>query len=495
MTTYGKYLNPLPLAYAINQKADEDNKQWMERVNQLLGLSIIDLQAIFDYARCGNYARLQLIYRELEASDPTLFICVQRRISALSSQGWRIVPNDQNDDSDETQAQLNALKERYNRIDNIVEAIEHLELSFFRGYAHVSPRFDADGEILSFDLPDNVNFCRNLKGQWFWNPNAIACDPNEPGFTRLTPLEPDSMISVENGFGIDYPALAISIRARVGEMDWGRYVERFGIPPVILTKPPDTNTEIDDAFRDAAKAMHEGSSASLPSGSIATFGTTGAGVGPFEPFISHQQKLLVLLSTGGTLTSISESGSGTLAGNAQMDVWRQIVARDAVKIGKAIDRFVSNYYLDRLFPGQVHLVHFEIGNESDRAANEVFDTAARARNAGYRIDQRELEQASGWTLKPMDEAAPAVLPNIKNEKTINEHGDEITDEDILAAFAEDVSPVAEKIRQFIAADEEGKKMLAKDLADEIPSSLPDEPEFADMLVKAMYRSFESGKGE
>lgn len=52
-------------------------------------------------------------------------------------------------------------------------------------------------------------------------------------------------------------------------------------------------------------------------------------------------------------TSLAEDGSGTLAGNAQMDVWRQIVSRDAAIIGAALDRVPVQPYLRARFPGRL----------------------------------------------------------------------------------------------------------------------------------------------
>lgn len=41
---------------------------------------------------------------------------------------------------------------------------------------------------------------------------------------------------------------------------------------------------------------------------------------------------------------------------------------------------------------------FELGREAEQTASEIFDTAARARSAGYVIDQAELENETGMKL-------------------------------------------------------------------------------------------------
>lgn len=39
---------------------------------------------------------------------------------------------------------------------------------------------------------------------------------------------------------IDWPALNIYIRKFIGERDWGRFLERYGIPPVDVVMAPNT---------------------------------------------------------------------------------------------------------------------------------------------------------------------------------------------------------------------------------------------------------------
>ena len=100
------------------------------------------------------------------------------------------------------------------------------------------------------------------------------------------------------------------------------------------------------------------------------------------------------LCTGGTLGSIAEAGSGTLAGNAQADVWREIVRRDAVLIG---DEF-TRYFARKLFPNDCR-VKFELGTDRTATPDEMFDLGAKAKTAGYRLTKEYLETETGCTLE------------------------------------------------------------------------------------------------
>ena len=154
-----------------------------------------------------------------------------------------------------------------------------------------------------------------------------------------------------------------------------------------------------EEFRRAAEAMADAISTTLPAGSQVNLASEARGTNPFLEFVTHQQKLIVLLATGGTLTSLAESGTGTLAGNAQMDVWEQIVRRDAEIIGAAIHERVALPYLREHFPGRPVVAEFALGRDAEPTPEEMFDLAAKAVAAGYRMAQPDLEEATGYALE------------------------------------------------------------------------------------------------
>lgn len=111
--------------------------------------------------------------------------------------------------------------------------------------------------------------------------------------------------------------------------DWDRFLERYGIPPVDAVMSPDATVENRAEYLEAAEKARDGLPVVWPSGSQISRADGSRGQDPFSVFVRHQEELIVLMATGGTLTSLAEAGSGTLAGGAQMDVWEQIVRRDA----------------------------------------------------------------------------------------------------------------------------------------------------------------------
>lgn len=220
-------------------------------------------------------------------------------------------------------------------------------------------------------------------------------------------MPPGELVTVSRVREIDRPALALCLRNAVGERDWDRFLERYGIPFVVFTAPPTASDETMPRFAEAAEEIADGLSTAVPAGSAGSFAGEARGSDPFTPFAEHIHKLIVLMSTGGTLTSLAEADSGTLAGNAQMDVWKEIVRRDGVAIGAALDRAVCRPLLSgiRDFAGRAPLVRFELGGDRQLEPGEIFEIAAKARAAGYRVDKAELEKATGYTL--VEEPVPA----------------------------------------------------------------------------------------
>lgn len=376
---------------------------WLESINPINGLSIREAKTIFDQARLYGSPRLQKIYDEIELTDPVLMTCVERRTSALSGLGWKIVARSSadkslaNDQRDEIDSFLSG-------IENFAAALEHLSLAFFRGFSHVQPIWEDDLHVKRIQLLDNWNFLTGENGEWLWNPEC-SIDPR-----RCEVVTKDAgLISLCRRRAIDYPALSIFIRKSLGERDWGRFIERYGIPPVDVTMAANATPEQRSDYLDTAEKARDGLPAVWPNGSTTSRAEASRGQDPFTPFIEHQEKLIVLTATGGTLTSLAQSDTGSLAGGAQMDVWEEIVARDSVVIAEAVQRTLIRTYVERRFKGKPLAVDFKISKEKEASPKEVAELAATLRNAGYTIARDELEEATGFTLEEAPQQ-PGFIP-------------------------------------------------------------------------------------
>lgn len=420
---------------------------WIETVNPLRGMTSQRMQNLYDASRAGDTVHLQWLYQEIEKVDPTLLICQQRRTGALASLDWHVSTRNKKRtrsfDEKLAQEQADCLELAFGDADqaNFSDAVEHLARGFFRGFAHVLPRWSADGlSLKGFDCLDQWNFVRDVTtGTWYWNPEAHAYT----GYADCRPIPPGELVVFVAPYHIDYPAMTIYLRSAVGEKGWAKFVERFGIPPVILTMPQDIPSDQVDSWRNSAEKVAEGGSGAVPFGTNVNFCDGARGINPFKDFIHNQRELVVLMSTGGLLTSLTEAGSGTLAGGAHSDTWAEVRRMDSAKIGSVLNRTLADTILDRAFPGRPHLAYFAFDTEAVPSPGEVFDDATKAKNAGYLIDQADLEERTGYKLVKDEAPAPQPAAPLFNKAPATPK--KKTAEDLLAdALAEAMSEELQK---------------------------------------------------
>lgn len=510
------------------------NKMWLERTNPLRGLSISRATSMFDSARVWGSPRLQYAYNEIEATDPVLMTCVERRQSALAGLDYRFVASSSEDEKLANE-QRDALDRFVSGIENFSEVLEHMDLAFFRGFSHVQPIWDGN-KVQHVNLLDSWNFLRNDEGQWLWNP---ACHETTGG---LEPIGPDArLVSLVRKRAIDYPAIIIYIRHALGDRDWGRFIERYAIPPVHFEMAAGATDKDKPLYQEAGDAAHNGQNTIRPNGSHIDFAAEARGADPFTPFIEHQDKYIVLLATGGTLTSLAQADTGSLAGGAQMEVWREIVARDGVKIAEALNRSLFRRYLELEFPGRPMAARFELSNETKPTSDEIADLAGKLKTAGYTVDQAELEEAVGLKLSQdklsgneagggmnLEQLAALIYPLKAAGYTIQQRqlegatglhlepaadptahqpaaptankqpakSQETEDAKLLAAFAKDMSPAGKAVEELLNALDKGEaassplvKEKASALLSRLPSLLPDDPATAAVIAEAMAAEF------
>lgn len=388
---------------------------WAETLNPLRGLTIDYAGRIYDNARIGAYADLQWLYNEIEGADPTLFTCTERRSTALLETDTTIrkVDAEKARGFDENLADDQAafLKLAFADAErgNLNETLEHLGLAFFRGFSHARPLY-AQGmlSLEGFDTLDGWNFCRDIHdGSWWWNPDAASVPSN-----NCKPIPTGELVTVVRTRHVDYPALEIYIRRALGDKKYGIFLERYGVPPVIIVMPPDTDKGSEPDYKAAAERVAKGGSGTVPYGATVNYATEARGTNPFSEFLRRQEELIVRMATGGVLTTLSSpTGIGGGATDAHEATWRTIIRRDCKLITTPINRVVVSDLLNANFPGRPHLAYFDFADPQP-TAKEVFDTATAAKSSGYRVKQADLEEKSGYALEVLPDAAglPAIPP-------------------------------------------------------------------------------------
>lgn len=457
--------------------------RWLEATNPLKGLSVDRAGLIFDQARLGCYADLAWLYQEIEAADPTLFVCVERRSAGVQEIDWTVATKSAARvgrawDAGLAAEQVAVLESALGACDNFLDGIEHLAGGFFRGFAHCVPRYSPDRLALrELECLDAWNFARNrATGAWHWNAKAHSGVET----ARLPEIPAGELVSLVRTRHIDYPALAPYIRAALGERKWGQFVERYGIPPVMIVMPEFADSTQEAAYMAAAQKVARGGSGALPFGAQVSYATEARGVNCFTDYLRHQQELTVLLATGGLATSLSmPTGLGEGPAGEHAATWRTIIQRDARIIAQAVNKRLTVDLLAAAFPGRPVLVQFRFDTEGTPSAVSIFDAAGKAVTAGYRIVQSELEEKTGYKLQPAETAAAtAPAPGGAVKPVANKAAAQLPPEQELAAAAMDalsearekgLAPIVDRLADALAETDPARmRSLLQAVLDDLP---------------------------
>jgi phage gp29-like protein len=398
---------------------------WRAQFNPLRGLTIAQLVAMLEGGERGNYARLQWLYRFVEKRNSTLRAVLQRRQASLTRLDWDIRLHEastQNPPSPRTLAarQAAVLRDAYERISNLREAVTFLALAEFRGYAHLERHFDAQRRTVALQ-PVPQWFWARLGPDAPWQYNAQA----RPGLPMPGDpvLDPKRFIYRENDSPIDEIAVIAHVRQSLSQKDWDGFVETYGLPPLFLELPADIPAEREAEYQAQAEAIIGDARGTVPNGTkIHTVDSGARGQNPFAEHLRYQDELIVLAATGGKLTALTDSGTGTLAGGAHQRAFDDIVEAEAALISETFQQQFDRPLLAQVFPGQPQLAYFELAATRSLDSADVISQALTLARAGYEIDPAELSEKTGYRLKLRNYA---LLPLPK--PPVAENGTDATD--------------------------------------------------------------------
>jgi hypothetical protein len=394
--------------------------------------------------------------------------------------------------ADDQQAYLRGV---YERIANLYEAIEHFELATFRGYSICQPHGPDAGNIERLECLDHWNFLRDGRyGPWGWNPSAqgraFAALPSEHV------LDDTDIVVLEHRRPVDRIGLIKYVRQNLSEKDWDAYIEIYGVPAAFVIGPENVPEGKTTEYKNAAQSAAEGGGGYLPHGSDVKFPDGPRGSQPFDLRLKHLSEKLVLAGTGGMLTMLTESGSGTLAGGAHQEAFKSIVRGSARKISELFQRRIDAAALDAKFPGRPRLAYFTLLADEERDVGDIVSHIAQLASAGLQMDPADASERTGYNLtaKPAappgepstpfsanrerttDQTAADDSPENVRSAAVAALGDRVngrlidTARDALArAAADDLLPVRERIEAALAIDDD-QAML--DALAKIPGDLP-----------------------
>lgn len=406
----------------------QKSNRWRENYNPLRGLTVPKLVSLMEAGERGQYADLQWLYYYMERSDPMIFSILQRRRAALLDSDWDVrqvaqvqgsgggVQGAENGPlsrastlrgvrqgaqeaqsrTDEVLAQEQAafLREAYDGIENFRDAMGFLFSGFFRGYAHLEKHFGNGGVIDRLEPVEQWFWVREgMFGDWEYNENAVS------GRRRGTPIQRENFAIFETT-PLNRMLAMLYLRRNLSQKDWDSFMEVFGIPSVFLIGPPNTAETKEAEYQRIADEIISDGRGYLPNGSDIKYVTGGGTKPPFREHLEYIDRQITMVGTGGLLTMLAESGSGTLAGNAHSETFLQIARGDAASLSEVLQRDIDLPLLTEAFPGWPVRAYFEFAPPAggDAASRVVQDAAALA-GAGFAMEPGDLSEKTGYALQ------------------------------------------------------------------------------------------------
>jgi phage gp29-like protein len=375
----------------------KQNTSWRDWYNPLKGLSMSRVVAMEDAAERGQFADLQWFWHHMERTDVTVQAAIARRLSFIDSVDWEIRAVETADPGLAAE-QVGLLTYAYNRIANFKEATKFLAAALFRGFAHLEKIGAGYGNLVSrLDPVPQWHWVRDGRdGRWAFNPESRSHEPRGEVVPRtdLCVLEAPAL---NRAIGRHFFAKQLAFA------DWDQALELGANQSLFFVGPPGTSEEKEQEYRSVAEQMASNGRGYLPHGAdVKTVDTAARSRLPYFERIRYCDEQIVLAATGGLLTMLTQPGSGTLAGGAHAEGLLALARSDAARLSEVYQRDLDVHWLNEFFPRRPHAAYFAFDVPQKEDLASMLESVANLNWAGYRVDQKQLEEKTGLKLMPVE---------------------------------------------------------------------------------------------
>ena len=388
---------------------------WSTMMNPLRNLTQTGIQQLIDNIKRGNDVKLQVAFKEIEQQMPIFGICLNKRLAGITSRKWDILPIDE---SAEAKAQAETVKKMFDKsdtrnLDGLTECLRHLGMAAFRGRSVVKP-FINDNNELYFKNIENWNVL-TYNNRLYWNPDADQSVDLRDNNT-LNEISEDEVIWIIDERPIDLPGLMIYLRQLIGEDRWSMAVEKFGIPPVVITAPEGTPDQALDVWYNRAIQIWNGGSGVLPPGARVDTLTDARGQDPFSEYVNHQMETIVLLACGEKMTTLGgPTGLGSNLAEVQAQDFNNLVNYDCKRISNAMTRCAVTKCVRKMFNTDEVKCRFSFVEEEHISIKEYLEYATTLQQLGGTIDLQKLKELTKFDILA-DDVKDVWKPTIKGDE-------------------------------------------------------------------------------
>ncbi|MDD5707841.1 MAG: hypothetical protein PHR35_18130, partial [Kiritimatiellae bacterium] len=158
-------------------------------------------------------------------------------------------------------------------------------------------------------------------------------------------IERDNFVVLE-GTSLDHMLAPLYFGRSIAQRDWDCFLNVFGVPSTFIVGPPNVPSTKEAEYVAIANQLIADGRGYLPNGADLKYVNGGGGKPPFKERLDYIDKQIILVGTGGLLTMLAETGSGTLAGGAHAETFRQVARGDAAAISEVFQKDVDMPVLD-----------------------------------------------------------------------------------------------------------------------------------------------------
>ena len=370
-------------------------RAWRDDYNPLSGLTLSRIVAWENEADRGAHANLQWFYHHMEKADVTVGGAMRRRLSFIEKTDWDI-RLDEAADQVLAQQQADLLRFAYQQITNLRTAIAALAKGLFRGHSHLEILYEPNNPFPRELAPiDSWYWVREgLRGDWKLNVKA------DGGTTQGDKIARDRLIILETTAAINRAVSRHYYAKALGMADWDVALENGANQTIFVIGPPGANAEKAAEMQNIASQVATNGRGWLPDGAdVKAFDLAARGKMPYLERVEYCDKQIVLAATGGMLTMLTESGSGTLAGGAHSDSLASLAQADAQIISEIFQKDFDKQLLADFFPGSPVCAYFQLDIPETTDVNSIFTNVGGLSWIGLAPDMKWLEEKTGYKLK------------------------------------------------------------------------------------------------